>query len=195
MRIAVVSLFPAMLREALLHGVVGRALERGVIEIEYFDPRDHTSDVHRTVDDRPFGGGPGMVLKVEPLRAPRGPHRRRCHRAAGECIWEPMDAGSSRAGRGKRAIGRGWSWWPGATRVWMSASSKARSTSNGQSVIMCSPAASCPRWSSSMRSRGCCRGRSAAPNRRCRSRLTTDWSIGRIIRGRRRSTAVRCPRC
>ena len=68
MRIAVVSLFPAMLREALMHGVVGRAREWGVIEIEYFDPRDHTSDVHRTVDDRPFGGGPGMVLKVEPLR-------------------------------------------------------------------------------------------------------------------------------
>ena len=68
MRIAVVTLFPSMLREALAHGVLGRALERGVVEVEYFDPRDHTRDVHRTVDDRPYGGGPGMVLKVEPLR-------------------------------------------------------------------------------------------------------------------------------
>ena len=68
MRIAVVSLFPSMLREALAHGVLGRALERGVVEVDYFDPRDHTADVHRTVDDRPYGGGPGMVLKVEPLR-------------------------------------------------------------------------------------------------------------------------------
>jgi len=68
MRIAVVSLFPAMLREAMAHGVLGRAVERGVLEVTYFDPREHTHDVHRTVDDRPYGGGPGMVLKVEPLR-------------------------------------------------------------------------------------------------------------------------------
>jgi tRNA (guanine37-N1)-methyltransferase len=68
MRIAVVSLFPVMIREALAHGVVGRAVERGVLGIDYFDPRDHASDVHRTVDDRSYGGGPGMVLKVEPLR-------------------------------------------------------------------------------------------------------------------------------
>jgi tRNA (guanine37-N1)-methyltransferase len=68
MRAAVVSLFPVMLRDALSHGVVGRAIERGLLEVGFFDPRDHSSDVHRTVDDRPYGGGPGMVLKVEPLR-------------------------------------------------------------------------------------------------------------------------------
>ncbi len=69
MRIAVVTLFPEMIREALVHGVVGRAIQGGVLSIECFDPREHTSDVHRTVDDRPFGGGPGMVLKVGPARA------------------------------------------------------------------------------------------------------------------------------
>src|SRR5450631_2355890 len=69
MRIAVVTLFPLMIRDALAHGVVGRALERGVAQVECFDPRDYTTDPHRTVDDRPYGGGPGMVLKVEPLRA------------------------------------------------------------------------------------------------------------------------------
>src|SRR5260370_37147432 len=69
MRIAVVTLFPVMIREALAHGVVGRAVERGVLEVECFDPRDHATDVHRTVDDRSYGGGPGMVLKVEPLRS------------------------------------------------------------------------------------------------------------------------------
>jgi tRNA (guanine37-N1)-methyltransferase len=68
MRAAVVSLFPVMLRDALRHGVVGRAIERGLLEVGFFDPRDHATDVHRTVDDRPYGGGPGMVLKVEPLR-------------------------------------------------------------------------------------------------------------------------------
>jgi tRNA (guanine37-N1)-methyltransferase len=69
MRIAVVSLFPVMLRAALLHGVLGRAIERGLLEIDVFDPREYATDVHRTVDDRPYGGGPGMVLRVEPLRS------------------------------------------------------------------------------------------------------------------------------
>jgi tRNA (guanine37-N1)-methyltransferase len=68
MRFSVVSLFPAMLRDALAHGVLGRAVERGLIEVQLVDPRDFATDVHRTVDDRPYGGGPGMVLKVEPLR-------------------------------------------------------------------------------------------------------------------------------
>jgi tRNA (guanine37-N1)-methyltransferase len=68
MRIAVVSLFP-MLRDALRHGVLGRAMERGILDVRVMDPRDHATDVHRTVDDRPYGGGPGMVLKVEPLRS------------------------------------------------------------------------------------------------------------------------------
>ena len=69
MRFAVVSLFPQMIREALDHGVIGRAQERGVFAVDYFDPRDYTSDARRTVDDRPYGGGPGMVLMVEPMRS------------------------------------------------------------------------------------------------------------------------------
>jgi tRNA (guanine37-N1)-methyltransferase len=69
MRIAVVSLFPSLLRDALTHGVLGRAIERGLLQVECFDPREDATDVHRTVDDRPYGGGPGMVLKVEPLRS------------------------------------------------------------------------------------------------------------------------------
>lgn len=69
MRIAVVTLFPDMIRDALVHGVVGRALGNGILRVDCFDPRDHATDVHRTVDDRSYGGGPGMVLKVEPVRA------------------------------------------------------------------------------------------------------------------------------
>jgi tRNA (guanine37-N1)-methyltransferase len=67
MQFAVVTLFPQMIREALGHGVLGRALERGLGRVDCVDPRDYADDVHRTVDDRPYGGGPGMVLKVEPL--------------------------------------------------------------------------------------------------------------------------------
>jgi tRNA (guanine37-N1)-methyltransferase len=68
-RIEVVTLFPEMIRAALRHGVVGRALERGLVEVGCEDPRAQVHDVHRTVDDRPYGGGPGMVLKPEPLSA------------------------------------------------------------------------------------------------------------------------------
>jgi tRNA (guanine37-N1)-methyltransferase len=68
MRIAIVTLFPQLIRDAFKVGVVGRALSRGGFSVDCFDPRDHTHDVHRTVDDRPYGGGPGMVMKIEPLR-------------------------------------------------------------------------------------------------------------------------------
>jgi tRNA (guanine37-N1)-methyltransferase len=68
-RIEVVTLFPAMIEEALRHGVLGRAIERGLLSVGTQDPRLHTQDAHRTVDDRPYGGGPGMVLKPEPLCA------------------------------------------------------------------------------------------------------------------------------
>lgn len=68
MRFDVVTLFPEMFRAMIGEGVTGRALERGQVSLELWNPRDYTHDVHRTVDDRPYGGGPGMVMKVEPLR-------------------------------------------------------------------------------------------------------------------------------
>jgi tRNA (guanine37-N1)-methyltransferase len=59
--IGVVTLFPDLVRAALQHGVLGRALQRGVARVDLEDPRGHAGDPHRTVDDRPYGGGPGMV--------------------------------------------------------------------------------------------------------------------------------------
>src|SRR5450759_1305782 len=67
MRFDVVTIFPAMFAPVFHQGVVGRALERGLIELHAHDLRDHTHDRHRQVDDMPFGGGPGMVLKPEPV--------------------------------------------------------------------------------------------------------------------------------
>ena len=69
MRFEIVTLFPGMIRACLGFGVVGRAVTRGLLEVGIEDPREHASDVHRTVDDRPYGGGPGMVMKPEPLAA------------------------------------------------------------------------------------------------------------------------------
>jgi tRNA (guanine37-N1)-methyltransferase len=66
--IGVISLFPAMF-DNLLMGVTGRAIERNLMALSLWDLRTFTVDRHRTVDDRPFGGGPGMVLKTDPIRA------------------------------------------------------------------------------------------------------------------------------
>jgi tRNA (guanine37-N1)-methyltransferase len=66
MQIAVVSIFPDMVGKVAEYGVVGRAQEHGLLALSCENPRDYTEDVHRTVDDRPYGGGPGMVLKYEP---------------------------------------------------------------------------------------------------------------------------------
>jgi tRNA (guanine37-N1)-methyltransferase len=68
MRFDVVSLFPDMF-DALRQGVTGRAIEQGIAELVLWNPRDYTQDKHRTVDDRPYGGGPGMLMMVEPLQA------------------------------------------------------------------------------------------------------------------------------
>jgi tRNA (guanine37-N1)-methyltransferase len=67
-RIGVVALFPELVDPVTRFGVVGRARERGLLSLEHVSPRDFATDRHRTVDDRPYGGGPGMVLKYEPLR-------------------------------------------------------------------------------------------------------------------------------
>jgi tRNA (guanine37-N1)-methyltransferase len=63
----VVSIFPAMIEPTLRSGILGRAIDRGTIEVAVRDLRDFTTDRHRVVDDVPYGGGPGMVLKAEPI--------------------------------------------------------------------------------------------------------------------------------
>ncbi len=67
MRFSIVTIFPEMVETVKRYGVLRRAVERGILEIEVFDLRDFTTDRHRTVDGYPFGGGPGMVMKAEPF--------------------------------------------------------------------------------------------------------------------------------
>jgi tRNA (guanine37-N1)-methyltransferase len=68
-KIDIVTIFPKMLEGPLAEGIVGRAIAGGLLDVVVHDLRDHTTDRHRVVDDMPFGGGPGMVLKPEPLFA------------------------------------------------------------------------------------------------------------------------------
>jgi len=79
MRFDVVTIFPRMIEAGLAEGVVGRGVEKGLVDVRVHDLRAFTTDRHRTVDDVPYGGGPGMVMKVEPfvraldtIRAERG---------------------------------------------------------------------------------------------------------------------------
>ena len=69
MNIQVVTLFPESVSALLQFGVTGRAVERGLLTVGTHNPRDYATDRHKTVDDRPYGGGPGMVMKVDTLRA------------------------------------------------------------------------------------------------------------------------------
>ena len=68
MQIALVSLFPEMFTAVGDHGVTGRAVKQGLVTLRHSNPRDYTVDKHRTVDDRPYGGGPGMLMKIDPLQ-------------------------------------------------------------------------------------------------------------------------------
>jgi tRNA (guanine37-N1)-methyltransferase len=67
MKFDIVTIFPAMVRAGLAEGVVGRGVESGVLDVQVHDLRAFTTDRHRSVDDVPYGGGPGMVMKAEPL--------------------------------------------------------------------------------------------------------------------------------
>jgi tRNA (guanine37-N1)-methyltransferase len=68
MWIGVISLFPEMFRSVTDYGVTGQAVKKGLLSIETWNPRDFTQDRRRTVDDKPYGGGPGMLMMVQPLR-------------------------------------------------------------------------------------------------------------------------------
>ena len=68
MRFDVITLFPELVEQVIACGVVGRAAEQQMLELHCWNPRDYTLDKHRRVDDRPYGGGPGMLMKVQPLQ-------------------------------------------------------------------------------------------------------------------------------
>ncbi len=69
MQAGIVTLFPGMFGALSEYGITGRALRQGLLQLRYWNPRDYASDRHRTVDDRPYGGGPGMLMKTGPVSA------------------------------------------------------------------------------------------------------------------------------
>ena len=76
MRAGIVTLFPEMFAAVSAYGVTGRAVRDGLVELSFWNPRDFTKDRHRSVDDRPYGGGPGMLMMTEPLELAIGAARK-----------------------------------------------------------------------------------------------------------------------
>ena len=97
MQVAIVTLFPDMFAALTEHGVSGRGIETGLLELSFWNPRDYCTDKHRNVDDKPFGGGPGMLMKTEPLPQPRrcAGRTREQERGQSRCIYlSPRGSGS-----------------------------------------------------------------------------------------------------
>ena len=90
MKIQVITLFPDEFRPLVGLGVTGRAIAAGQVQLELLNPRDFARDRHRTVDDRPYGGGPGMVMAVEPLRSTIRAARERAGEAAKVSLMSPQ---------------------------------------------------------------------------------------------------------
>ena len=90
MRVQVITLFPEEFRPLVGLGVTGRAISAGQVQLELLNPRDFARDRHRTVDDRPYGGGPGMVMAVEPLRSTIRAARERAGEQAQVSLLSPQ---------------------------------------------------------------------------------------------------------
>jgi tRNA (guanine37-N1)-methyltransferase len=90
MHFEVVTLFPEAVGLLGRFGVLGRALERGLLELGTVDPREFATDPHRSVDDRPYGGGPGMVMTVEPLRSAIRAARQRLPHGSRTVVLSPQ---------------------------------------------------------------------------------------------------------
>lgn len=106
-RLAVVALLPELVEPVCRAGVVGRACERGLLSVNLVSPRDFTSDRHRTTDDRPYGGGPGMVLKYEPVRDAIRAARRELPKESAEFVLSAKGKSFDQAMARKLAAGSG----------------------------------------------------------------------------------------
>ncbi|HXS73573.1 MAG TPA: tRNA (guanosine(37)-N1)-methyltransferase TrmD [Rhodanobacteraceae bacterium] len=92
MRIDVVTLFPDFLHECMKIGVVGRAAERGLLQVQAWNPRDYATDAYRSADDRTYGGGPGMVMLIDPLRGALRAAREAATQPARTIYFSPQGA-------------------------------------------------------------------------------------------------------
>src|SRR5216683_1804533 len=128
MKIDILTIFPDFFRGPLDYGIVRRARETGLVEISIHDLRAFTKDKHRTVDDRPFGGGEGMVLKPEPIFE--------CLESFGDVAPRELRL---RAGAKQSVIPRstGSSSSAGATKAWTNASASTWRIAKFRSATMC----------------------------------------------------------
>ena len=98
MRIDVISIFPPMFESVREYGIPGRAIRAGLLTLRVWNPRDYTEDKHRSVDDRPYGGGPGMVMRPEPLARAVAAARADSSESAGVLYLSPQGRRLDHAG-------------------------------------------------------------------------------------------------
>jgi tRNA (guanine37-N1)-methyltransferase len=105
-RIDVITLFPEMFAAISDYGISGRAVRQALLQLVCWNPRDYTTDRHHTVDDRPFGGGPGMVMKIKPLEDALADARQASGTAAKVVYLSPQGRRLTQAAVREMATGR-----------------------------------------------------------------------------------------
>ena len=197
MRIDILTLFPEVCRAPLNESMMKRAQESGALELRIHNLRDWTTDKHHIVDDAPFGGGPGMVMKPEPIFAAVESLRGEAENNVSSNVLDDaaegtdvLPGGASRMANFQanashhhlRALRRNRS----------SRESSIWSTRKFRSAITCSPTARSPPWFLSMRSCDCCRACSVTNNRPRTTVSAADcWKV-RNTRGRLNSADGKC---
>jgi tRNA (guanine37-N1)-methyltransferase len=146
MKIALITLFPNMFEAITEHGISGRAVKNGLIEIACFNPRDFTEDRHRTVDDRPYGGGPGMVMLIAPLRKAITAAREWINQDATVVYLSPQGSLLNQAAVNEFAKQQNLILIAGRYEGIDERLINLEWTRNGLSGITCSVAVSCQRW-------------------------------------------------
>jgi hypothetical protein len=186
MRITVVTLFPEAFESALAASLLGKARAAGLLTVDFVNPRDFTSDRHRSVDDAPYGGGHGMVMKPQPLIEAIESAGPGAHRVLLTPVGAPLDQALVRELAGREHIVLVCGRYEGVDER----------VSRSRSATSSCRAASSPRSPSSTRSRAWCRACWARSHRPSRSPSPTApaWSI-RSTRGRPSSAAWRCQTC
>lgn len=144
MWLGVITLFPDMFRAVTDFGVTGRAVKNGLLELHTWNPRDFTHDRHSTVDDRPYGGGPGMLMMVQPLRDAIHAAKAAAGEEAKVIYLSPQGRKLDQQGVTELAKSSRLILVCGRTKVLMNASFKRKWMKNGRLGITCFRAANYP---------------------------------------------------
>jgi len=146
MWLGLITLFPEMFKAVTESGITARAVKNGLLTVASWNPRDYADDGYKRVDDRPYGGGPGMVMLIEPLRQAIAAARAEAASQGVQPVviyLSPQGRRLDQAGVKELAAGQAYILLCGR---YEGIDERVRSMPNGRLVTMCCRAASCPPW-------------------------------------------------